>query len=69
MNNNNFVNDAENVVYNVTLENRYLTKPNQNLLVSTNMGVTDYRTDTTFTSADNKNNTYYGLATGYIFFE
>ena len=68
MNNNNFVNDAENVIYNVTLENRYLTKPNQNLLVSSNMGITDYRTDTTFSSADNKNNTYYGLATGYEYF-
>ena len=68
LNNNNFVNDAENVIYNITLENRYLTKPNQNFLISSNMGITDYRTDNTFSSADNKNNTYYGFATGYEYF-
>lgn len=68
MNNNNFVNDAENIIYNVTLENRYLTKPNQNFLVSSNMGITDYRSDTVFSSADNKNNSYYGIATGYEYF-
>ena len=68
INNNKFVNDAENVIYNMTLENRYLTKPNQNFLISSNLGVTDYRTDSTFASADNKNNSYYGISTGYEYF-
>ena len=50
------------------LENRYGLKPNQNLVLSGNYSLTDYRTDSTFTSAEDKNNEARGFAVGYEYF-
>ena len=51
-----------------TLQNRLNIKPNQNILLSGNLGLTDYRTDSVFTSADDKNNQSYGGRLGYEYY-
>ena len=50
------------------LENRYGFKPNQNIVLSGNYSLTDYRTDSVFTAAEDKNNEAQGLAVGYEYF-
>lgn len=67
-NENNNIHESDYLVHSLILENRYGLKPNQNLVLSGNYSLTDYRTDSTFTSAEDKNNEAQGLAIGYEYF-
>ena len=67
-NENNNIHESDYLVHSLILENRYRLKPNQNLVLSGNYSLTDYRTDSTFTSAEDKNNEAQGLAVGYEYF-
>ena len=67
-NENNNIHESDYLVHSLILENRYGLKPNQNLVLSGNYSLTDYRTDSTFTSAEDKNNEAQGLAVGYEYF-
>ena len=67
-NENNNIHESDYLVHSLILENRYRLKPNQNLVLSGNYSLTDYRTDSTFTSAEDKNNEAKGLAVGYEYF-
>jgi len=64
----NYLHQADLISHNLTLENRYNFKSNQNILISSNIGVSDYRTDSIFTTADTKNNQSYGLTLGYEYY-
>lgn len=67
-NENNNIHESDYLVHSLIVENRYGLKPNQNLVLSGNYSLTDYRTDSTFTSAEDKNNEAQGLAIGYEYF-
>ena len=43
----NNLNEADNQIHSLTLQNRLNIKSNQNILLSGNLGLTDYRTDST----------------------
>ena len=49
------------MVHSFILENRYGFRPNQNIVLSGNYSLTDYRTDSVFTAAEDKNNEAQGL--------
>ena len=68
LNENNNIHDSDYVVHSLILENRYGLKPNQNIVLSGNYSLTDYRTDNVFTAAEDKNNEAQGLAIGYEYF-
>jgi len=67
-NNTDNLHEADYQSHSLTLQNRLNIKPNQNILLSGNFGLTDYRTDSVFTSADNKNNQSYGGKLGYEYY-
>lgn len=64
----NNLNEADNQIHSLTLQNRLNIKSNQNILLSGNLGLTDYRTDSTFTTADSKNNQNFGGTIGYEYY-
>jgi len=68
LNENNYIHEADSVLHSLTLENRYNLKPNQNILISGNIGIADFKTDIDFTTADTKNNQSNGFAFGYEYF-
>ena len=68
LNENNNLHESDYVVHSFILENRYGFRPNQNIVLSGNYNLTDYRTDSVFTAAEDKNNEAHGLAVGYEYF-
>ena len=68
LNETNNIHNADYVVHSMILENRYNLKPNQNILFSGSYALTNYRTDSIFTTAKDKNNESNGFALGYEFF-
>ena len=64
----NYIHEADFVVHSLTLEDRYNFKPNQNILISGNVGLTEYRTNEIFGTVDAKNNQSSGLGLGYEYF-
>jgi len=64
----NNLNEADNQTHSLTLQNRFNIKSNQNILLVGNLGVTDYRTDSIFTTADNKNFQNFGGTIGYEYY-
>ena len=68
LNENNNIHESDYVVHSLIIENRFGLKPNQNVVLSGNYSLTDYRTDNVFTAAEDKNNEAQGLAVGYEYF-
>ena len=68
LNENNNLHESDYVVHSFIIENRYGLKPNQNIVLSGNYSLTDYRTDSVFTAAEDKNNEAQGLTVGYEYF-
>ena len=68
LNENNNLHESDYVVHSFILENRYGFRPNQNIVLSGNYSLTDYRTDSVFTAAEDKNNEAQGLTVGYEYF-
>ena len=68
LNENNNLHESDYVVHSFILENRYGFRPNQNIVLSGNFSLTDYRTDSVFTAAEDKNNEAQGLTVGYEYF-
>ena len=67
-NDTNNLNESDYQSHSLTLQSILNIKPNQNIVLSGNFGLTDYRTDSTFTSTDNKNNQSYGGKIGYEYY-
>ena len=49
LNENNNIHESDYVVHSLIIENRFGLKPNQNVVLSGNYNLTDYRTDNVFT--------------------
>ena len=60
--------EADLISQTINIEDRYSLKPNQNILFGTNIGVTSYNNNSSFSSADAKDNDKLGLMLGYEYY-